>query len=150
MDQIDKELSLPLSERVQLCTERHLDAICRHSFVRELHDTTLPLVPFQRWAAAITPTVTLFTEALEANIKRAHLAGLSESIFLSKQLAEEKELLFRKNPFDDRLGTHKLHGRLKGLWAFWIGGKYRIIFEFAKKNIIWFHSVGDHSMYYQK
>lgn len=50
-----------------------------------------PLYLFRGGQAAITPTVTLFTEALEANIKRAHLAGLSESIFLSKQLAEEKE-----------------------------------------------------------
>ena len=64
-----------------------------------------------------------------------------------KQIAEEKELLFRKDPFDKRLGTHKLHGRLKGYWAIWIDQKYRLIFEFAKKNVVWFHSVGDHSMY---
>lgn len=64
-----------------------------------------------------------------------------------QELAEEKEHIFRANPFDDRLDTHKLHGRLKGLWAFWIDQKYRIIFEFARKEIIWFHSVGDHSIY---
>lgn len=64
-----------------------------------------------------------------------------------KRLAEEKELLFRKNPFDKRLDTHKLHGRLHGYWAFWIDQKYRVIFEFTKKNVAWFHSVGDHSIY---
>jgi addiction module RelE/StbE family toxin len=64
-----------------------------------------------------------------------------------QDLAEKKEHIFRNNPFDGRLGTHKLHGRLKSLWAFWIDRRYRIIFEFAEKNIIWFHSVGDHSMY---
>ena len=64
-----------------------------------------------------------------------------------KALAEEKENIFRKNPFDSRLDTHKLHGRLKEYWAFSIVDKYRIIFEFAEKDIIWFHSVGDHSIY---
>lgn len=64
-----------------------------------------------------------------------------------KGLAEEKELIFRSNPFDPRLNTHKLHGRLKEYWAFSIADKYRIVFEFAKKDIAWFHSVGDHSIY---
>ncbi|QQG45643.1 MAG: type II toxin-antitoxin system mRNA interferase toxin, RelE/StbE family [Candidatus Sungiibacteriota bacterium] len=64
-----------------------------------------------------------------------------------KIVAEEKGVIFRKNPFDPRLDTHKLHGRLKEYWAFSIVDKYRIIFEFAEKDIIWFHSVGDHSIY---
>ena len=64
-----------------------------------------------------------------------------------KKLAEVKELIFRKNPFDPKLDTHKLHGRFKEYWAFSIDDKHRIIFEFAKKDTIWFHSVGDHSMY---
>lgn len=64
-----------------------------------------------------------------------------------KELAEEKEVAFRKNPFDPKLNTHKLGGRLKGYWAFSIENKYRIIFEFAEKDLVWFHSVGDHSIY---
>lgn len=64
-----------------------------------------------------------------------------------KKFAEEKETIFKKNPFDSTLNTHKLHGRLKEYWAFSIDHTYRIIFEFAKKDIIWFHSVGDHSIY---
>lgn len=64
-----------------------------------------------------------------------------------KELAEEKELIFRKEPFDARLNTHKLSGPLKGYWAFSIDRKYRIVFEFAAKDAVWFHSVGDHSIY---
>lgn len=64
-----------------------------------------------------------------------------------KLLAEAKEQIFRKKPFDTRLDTHKLHGRLKEFWVFSVDGKYRIIFEFVDKNIVWFHSVGDHSIY---
>ncbi len=64
-----------------------------------------------------------------------------------KRIAEEKEHIFRKDPFDPRLHTHKLTGALAGFWAFSLEQKYRIIFEFAKKEEIWFHSVGDHSIY---
>ena len=64
-----------------------------------------------------------------------------------KREAEQKEKIFRKNPFDERLKTHKLSGVLKDFWAFSIDQKYRIVFEFAEKDIIWFHFVGDHSIY---
>ncbi len=65
-----------------------------------------------------------------------------------KDLAEQRELVFRKNPFDTILGAHKLHGKLKDFWSFAIGYNYRIIFEFKKdKGTVYFHSVGDHEIY---
>ncbi len=64
-----------------------------------------------------------------------------------KLLAEKNEVVFRKNPFEQNLDTHKLHGRLKDFWSFSIGFKYRIIFEFAEKDVIYFHSVGNHDIY---
>ena len=65
-----------------------------------------------------------------------------------KTIAEEQETVFRKNPFDLKLKTHKLKGRLNGFFSFSIGYKYRIIFEFSKdKNTVYFHSVGDHDIY---
>lgn len=65
-----------------------------------------------------------------------------------KDIAEEQEILFRKNPFNPKLKTHKLKGKLSGFLSFSIDYKYRIIFEFAKdKKIIYFHSVGDHDIY---
>ena len=70
---------------------------------------------------------------------------------LPKQIkikAKQKDLIFRKNPFDSRLKTHKLQGKLRGFLSFSIGYKYRIIFEFAKKeDVVYFHSVGDHDIY---
>ncbi|MBI3274256.1 MAG: type II toxin-antitoxin system mRNA interferase toxin, RelE/StbE family [Candidatus Colwellbacteria bacterium] len=51
-----------------------------------------------------------------------------------KEITEEKEQIFRKNPFDPRLNTHKLGGRLKEYWAFRIDHRYRIIFEFAEQD----------------
>ncbi|MDP3710804.1 MAG: type II toxin-antitoxin system mRNA interferase toxin, RelE/StbE family [bacterium] len=64
-----------------------------------------------------------------------------------KLLAEEKEIIFRKNPADPRLKTHKLHGHLKSYWSFGINNNYRVIFEFAEKGVVWFHSIGGHSVY---
>lgn len=64
-----------------------------------------------------------------------------------KRLAERREIIFRENPSHANLETHKLRGRLKSFWSFSIDHKYRIIFEFGDKGIIYFHSVGDHSVY---
>lgn len=64
-----------------------------------------------------------------------------------KELAEEREKIFRKNPFDARLKTHKLQGALKEFWSFSLDYRYRIIFDFYDKNIVQFYSVGDHDIY---
>jgi len=65
-----------------------------------------------------------------------------------QNLAEEKEEIFRKNPFDLRLDTHKLHGPLRTFWAFSVDYKNRIIFEFCDKNSVRFYSIGDHNIYW--
>jgi mRNA-degrading endonuclease RelE of RelBE toxin-antitoxin system len=64
-----------------------------------------------------------------------------------KRAAEQKEGMFRKDPFNKALHTHKLQGGLKGFYSFSINQKYRIVFEFADNTTVWFHSVGDHSIY---
>jgi len=69
---------------------------------------------------------------------------------LSKEVAlaaEKKEKIFRNNPFDSRLRTHKLHGELKEFWSFSINEDYRVIFEFTSRQIVWFHFVGKHDIY---
>jgi mRNA-degrading endonuclease YafQ of YafQ-DinJ toxin-antitoxin module len=64
-----------------------------------------------------------------------------------KLLAEEKETIFKKDPFDVALSTHKLHGKLRAFHSFSINNKYRIIFEFVESNNIKFHYVGTHDIY---
>lgn len=61
--------------------------------------------------------------------------------------AEFKETIFRENPFDARLKTHKLHGRLDDFLAFSIDYRYRIVFKFLEKDTVRFYAVGDHSIY---
>ena len=69
---------------------------------------------------------------------------LPESV---KNMAEKKEKIFRKNPRDPRLKTHKLSGNLKDYWAFSIHYNYRIIFSFIEKNDVRFHAIGTHEIY---
>ncbi len=64
-----------------------------------------------------------------------------------KRIAEKKEKIFRKDPFDERLKTHKLKGVLKDFYSFSIDNKHRVIFEMINKQEIWFHSVGSHAIY---
>lgn len=65
-----------------------------------------------------------------------------------KDIAEQQEALFREDPFNPKLETHKLKGKLSGFLSFSIGYKHRIIFEFAKdKKTVYFHAVGDHDIY---
>lgn len=64
-----------------------------------------------------------------------------------KDIAEEKEKIFRQKPFDPRLKTHKLKGKLHEFWSFSITQKYRIVFEFADNNTVYFHLVGTHEIY---
>ncbi len=66
--------------------------------------------------------------------------------FEIKIKAEEKETFFREDPFDSRLDTHKLHGKLKDKWSFSIDKKYRILFEFDNSDIV-FIDVDDHDLY---
>jgi mRNA-degrading endonuclease YafQ of YafQ-DinJ toxin-antitoxin module len=66
----------------------------------------------------------------------------------NKKLAEEKEEIFRKNPFDSRLKTPKLHGDLKGFLVFSVSNNIRIIFDFDENKNVRFYTVGNHDIYY--
>jgi len=69
---------------------------------------------------------------------------------LPKELAmviDERINIFSDKPFDNRLKTHRLGGRLKGLWSFSITHKHRIIFEFINGSNVRFIDIGDHRIY---
>lgn len=69
---------------------------------------------------------------------------------LAKRIADdayEKELLFKLDAFASRLRTHKLHGKDRGAWAFWINNKYRIKFMFLDDTRALFLDVGTHDIY---
>ncbi len=66
-----------------------------------------------------------------------------------KSLADRRVAIFRKNPFDSRLKTHPLHGRLKRQWSFSINSRVRVLFEFLDKaqTEVVFLDIGSHALY---
>jgi len=64
-----------------------------------------------------------------------------------KEKAREKEKIFRENPFNPILKTHKLTGREKEAWAFWINYTYRIKFLFLNDEEVLFLDIGAHKIY---
>jgi len=61
--------------------------------------------------------------------------------------AKRKEIIFRRNPFDPRLKTHKLHGVEKEAWAFSITRSHRIKFLFLERGNALFLDIGTHDVY---
>lgn len=53
-----------------------------------------------------------------------------------------------KDPFQPRLRTHKLTGRLEGLWAFSVNFDCRVIFKFISKTEILLIDIGGHDEVY--
>ena len=69
---------------------------------------------------------------------------------LQKEIQEKAllcEKLFRTNPFDPKLKTHKLHGSMKEQWAFSISYGHRIGFTFIAGRTARFHAIGTHDIY---
>lgn len=61
--------------------------------------------------------------------------------------ALKAEKIFKADQFAVKLKTHKLTGKLKGLWAFSINYQDRIIFEFAGEGKVIFYRIGSHDIY---
>jgi len=64
-----------------------------------------------------------------------------------KEQAKQKESIFRQDQFSTQLKTHKLHGKDKACWAFWITRSYRIKFIFISSQEVLFLAIGPHSIY---
>jgi addiction module RelE/StbE family toxin len=69
-----------------------------------------------------------------------------------KHIEETLETL-EKNPFAPRLATHKLKGKLAGLWACSAGYDLRIVFDFVesgkqKEDDIFLLEIGTHEEVY--
>lgn len=57
---------------------------------------------------------------------------------------------FANEPFDSKLKTHKLSGKLKGLWSFSVEKNTRVVFYFTKDNPprAVFVDIGSHDQVY--
>ncbi len=77
---------------------------------------------------------------------RRNYRGLDKQV---KAQAEERITLFRREPFNVRLDTHRLHGKLKNQWSFSVNNRDRVLFEFLNKpqTEAVFLDIGDHRIY---
>ena len=60
----------------------------------------------------------------------------------------EKVDIFIKNPFDTQLRTHKLSGKLEGMWSFTVEYDLRVVFYFLEKDKAVFVDIGKHDEVY--
>lgn len=69
----------------------------------------------------------------------------------NRQLEEkfwERVGVFTNNPHDPSLRTHKLSGKLKGLWSFSVEYDIRVVFSFVGSNRAVFEDIGNHDAVY--
>ena len=60
---------------------------------------------------------------------------------------KKKIKVFQQNPFDSKLKTHKLKGKLAGFWSFSLTYQQRILFKFLNKRKALFYDFGSHQIY---
>ncbi len=56
--------------------------------------------------------------------------------------------IFSCDPYDKRLRTHKLAGKLHNLWSFSLTYEIRVVFFFATSDKAVFVDIGDHDAVY--
>lgn len=83
----------------------------------------------------------------DQRFKRIYKNKVKNSEELKKKFWETVSL-FSQHPFDPRLRTHKLTGRLKGLWAFSVTYDCRVIFSFLNKSTVLLIDIGGHDEVY--
>jgi addiction module RelE/StbE family toxin len=85
--------------------------------------------------------------ALSSSFQRAFKRRIKGNAALETRFWERLEL-FQNNPFDQRLRTHKLSGRLKDLWSFTIEHDLRVVFSFVASDRALFVDIGTHEEVY--
>lgn len=63
------------------------------------------------------------------------------------RLLVKQEVIFRKNPFDPRLKTHKLSGKLLEFYAFSVSLHWRVVFHIRDDETIILDNIGSYEIY---
>ena len=83
----------------------------------------------------------------DQGFKRIYKKKVKNNEELKKRFWDAMEL-FLKEPFNPHLRTHKLTGRLEGLWAFSVTYDCRVIFKFLDKGEVLLIDIGGHDEVY--
>lgn len=60
---------------------------------------------------------------------------------------DARDQWFRQNAFDPRLKTHQLKGKREGFWSYSVDYRYRVVFKFARNDVVVYVDVGTHDVY---
>ncbi len=83
----------------------------------------------------------------DQGFKRIYQKMIKNNVDLRRKFWVTMEL-FSRTPFDRRLRTHKLSGKLEGLWAFSVSYDCRVIFKFLNGDEILLIDIGGHNEVY--
>ena len=83
----------------------------------------------------------------DTGFKKIYRKKIKNNKELKKKFWNNVEL-FAKSPFSPRLRTHKLTGKLDGLWAFSVDFDCRVVFQFLDENEVLFIDIGGHDEVY--
>ncbi len=82
-----------------------------------------------------------------SSFKRAYKKELTAKPDLKPKIAKALET-FVVDPYHPSLKTHKLSGKLRGLWAFVVAYDCRIVFQFLDKQNVLLIDIGKHDEVY--
>ena len=87
--------------------------------------------------------------AFSSSFKRVFKKRIQGQPFLEEKFWNRVDI-FKHDPFDNRIKTHKLSGDLKELWSFSVDYDIRVIFYFSddSKNRVVFVDIGKHDVVY--
>lgn len=85
--------------------------------------------------------------AFSSSFKRAFKKRVADSPDRAKHFWERLEV-FKNDPFDPTLRTHRLSGKLKHLWSFSIEYDLRVLFQFVEDQRTVFIDIGTHKEIY--
>jgi addiction module RelE/StbE family toxin len=85
--------------------------------------------------------------AFSSSFKKAFKKKIKVKKELEANFWKELEI-FIQTPFDRRLKTHKLSGKLKDLWSFSVRYDLIVIFYFVDDNKVVFMDIGKHDEVY--
>lgn len=82
-----------------------------------------------------------------SSFKRSFRKTIESDRYLKEKFADIIGV-FVEDPFSPSLRTHKLSGRLKGLWSFSIDYDCRVIFKFMDDGSVLLIDIGNHDEVY--
>ncbi len=83
----------------------------------------------------------------DSKFKRDYKKLIKQNPYL-KELIFEKFEMFSVDPFSSELKTHKLKGKLKEYWAFFVEYALRVIFRFINDKNVLLIDIGNHKKVY--